>query len=186
MKKKKIEHKTPLDEFFYNMQVRKSLIYTATREFAYAKHLYSIPVTDLIDFGMEVRFAFYQLSQLNLAKLFSDVKNQKYNVHRLLDEFRKEPFLQNLLSNQHHLLLTDRLATFASTIDGLHTVRDEWVAHTDVLGGIAPLETFFPTIESLLHFGYEVLDACSQAVLHTPVYNSLQNLVIGDLHLYKK
>jgi len=184
-KTQKIEHKTPQDEFFYNMQVRKTLIYNATREFVYGRELYRAPVTDLTDFGMETRFAYYQLLQLNLAKLFCDGRNENYNIHRLLKQFRESPDFDGLLTADQHLDLTDRLAIFGPTIEGLRFVRDKWVAHTDVLGGIAPLDSFFPAIESLLHFGYELLDVCSQAVLQTQVHNPLPTMGVRNLSIYK-
>jgi hypothetical protein len=82
--------------------------------------------------------------------------------------------------------LTERLETFQPTIAGLHLVRDEWIAHTDQLGGIAPYHNFFPSTEKLINFGFELLDTCSQAVLDTPVFNTLNKTTIGDLQLTKK
>lgn len=181
-----IVHKTPQDQFFYEMQVRKTLIHRAARDFIYSRHLYSLPVTDLSELGVEVRFALFELLQLNLAKLFTDNKNQKYNVHRLLAQLRSKTFLPNHIPNDKLQLLADRLTSFQSTILGLQTTRDEWIAHTDALGGFAPLDSFFPTIEALLQLGFELLDASSQAILHTPVYNNLHVLLPLDLQLLKK
>lgn len=75
--------------FFYDMTVRRSLLSDATRYFDYARHCYSVPVEALTDLGLEARFAFYQLLQLNLAKLLTDNgKTQKFNLHRLIKNFR--------------------------------------------------------------------------------------------------
>lgn len=175
------------DKFFYDMQVRKSLIHTAVRDFHYAQHFYSLPVADLTDFGLDIRFAFYQLLQLNLAKLFVDRRQtHRYNLHNLLDQLRTDPFLQGRMPADQTQALADRLAAFRPTIQGLHMVRDQWIAHTDLLGGIAPYHNFFTSTEKLIHFGFEFLDTCSQAILHTPVFNSLHNTTEGDFSLLKK
>ena len=177
----------PEDQFFYDMQVRKSLIYTATRHFVYARHFYSLPVAELTDLGIEMRYSFYQLLQLTMAKLFvNNRRTQKYNLHQLLRDFQTEPFLQLKIPVDRLQAFIDQLAIFRPTIKGLQMARDEWIAHTDKLGGIAPYHNFFPTSEKLIKCGFELLDTCSQAILNTPVFNTLYTTTIGDLDLCKK
>ncbi len=185
--KRPINISKPEDQFFYDMQVRKGLLYTATRQFVYARQFYSLPVTDLTDLGLEIHFSFFELLQLNLAKLFVNRRQtHKYNVHDLLRKLQTESSLQGRMPADQVQALTEKLAIFLPTIQGLQIVRDEWIAHTDQLGGIAPYHNFFPSIERLINFGFELLDTCSQAILNTPVFNTLHKTTIVDLQLLIK
>ena len=181
-----IVHKTAENRFFHEMQIRKTLLYSISRRSKYASHLYSLPVENLTDFGVDVRYAFFELLQLNLAKLFVNSKMQKYNVHRLLDQFQFEPFLEGRLPKEQLQSFRERLVSFDQTILGIRGVRDELIAHTDFLGGVAPLSSFFPTIEKLIDFGFGLLDVCSRAVDLTPVHNVLHQPLSTELELFKK
>ena len=83
--------------------------------------------------------------------------------------------------------MTERLTLFERTIRGVHEVRDQLIAHTDLLGGVAPLASFFPAIERLINFGFELVDVCSRAGGLSPVEAvPLQNPLAMDFAIFKQ
>jgi hypothetical protein len=181
-----IIHKSVHDQFFYEMAIRKSLVRTCALQFNYARQLYALPVSKLTNLGSETRFAYFVLLQLNLAKLFVNRHTtHKYNLHELLRQLQTGSFSQLGMPADQVLALANRLAGFHLTIESIQFARDKWLAHTDHLGGIAPTNTFFPSIERLLVFGFELLDACSQSILGTPVPNTISMDALPDMRLLK-
>jgi hypothetical protein len=157
-------------EFQHFIIIIEDTLFGALKTGAYARHLYaSHAKAPLNTHGLEIRFAFFRLTVLDLVKVYSSAKRKntfKYSLPLLLSKMELgkdfEPFA----------LPTERLAFYMKTIEGLQpkigpfiALRDTFIAHTDGLAGYAPGPHFFQTVDELTNLGFDIANECRQKVL---------------------
>jgi len=163
-------------KFKSEMSTRSHVMWDLAINFNYAKHLYTTFNTGEIDKNWsQIRHVLFRVLVIDLSKIFTSSKNQKFNLFILLDklengEFEELGFQKSKINNFRNIL--NKYSTFFTTIKKF---RDEVFAHTDKEAFINPGKEFFPTLEILIDLAYEIMNESAKIIPGTQLYFNPMN-----------
>ena len=172
--------------FQYNLTVIEEILLELGRNFAYAQLLYEGHKTsDLNKHWLQIRYAFFRLILLDMAKIFTDNKDtHKTNLFKLLTRMEMGDYKKHFALSAARLAhYRNELSSHTNVIQVITKNRDKYIAHTDKLFGLAPLPQFFPEVKELLTIAFAFVNECNEAILQKTGMNNLGKVDTSSLKI---
>ena len=170
--------------FQYSITVVHDILLELGRNFAYAQFLYEEHKTnDLNEHWRQIRYAFFRLILLDMAKVFTDNKDtHKTNLFRLLTRMETGDYKKHFsLSAPRLAFYRSELSLHSKAIEGITKSRDKYIAHTDKLFGLAPSSKFFPEVKELLTIAFSLVNECREVILQKPGISNIGKIDLSSL-----
>jgi hypothetical protein len=148
----------------------------------YAQPLYMQYAHDeLNNHWLQIRFSFFRLIILDLPKIFSESKNQTANIFRFLSRMEDGgDFRKIALPKERIAYYKNSLVSHQGTIDDIINSRDNYIAHTGVLFGLAPNALFFSEVSDLMTLCHEFMNECMTFICGRPARSILIHPSLTD------
>jgi hypothetical protein len=174
--------------FDHAMMIRVNILRQAAIDFKYANYLQNeIDPIKLNDHWRHIKHNFLILVNLNLAKLFDEnKKTQKFNFFTFLNHLESDNRLKHLGKTSDKIkYFRDKLTIYKPNFLGIKKIRNQWIAHTDYLGGFGPTESYWEITKKIIDLGFEIANEFSQTILEKGVANTydlynLNGLIISS------
>jgi hypothetical protein len=173
------------EKFSNTMAIRSSIMWDIAVNYNYAKYFYtSSSWRGENSHWSYIQFNFFKVLVIDVAKLFVDNRNQKFNFFKLLISLETGEFRNleiQLIRIKHY---RTRLSAFTQFFDSIEEYRNKFFAHTDYMAGLNPGPLFFSQLEELINIGYELMNETTMAITGKLIHNPINKTKLTDLKLY--
>ena len=177
--------KQELQEKFKNqMVIRVDILRDVSINYNYAKYLFTnYSLTKINSHWGHIKYNFFKLLIIDLAKLFVDNQNQKLNFFKFLIQLENEDYknlgvLQNRIDHYRN-----ELNAYNQFYTSIKYYRDKLFAHTEILVGISPQESFFTQLENLINLGFEISNEFSKTIVNNEIINIINLIDLSDFKI---
>jgi hypothetical protein len=170
--------------FQHYLTIVHDILLELGRNLAYAQFLYEgHKINDLNEHRRQVRYAFFRLILLDLAKMFTENKaTHKTNLFRLLTRMEVGDYKKQFsLPAPRLAYYRNELSIHEKAIEDITKIRNIYIAHTDELFGLAPSFQFFPEVKELLTIAFALVNECRETILQKPGMSNIGKIDLSGL-----
>lgn len=172
-------------EIFQNkMILRVDILRNVSINYDYAKYLFNnFSAGSINSHWSYIRYNFFTVLIIDLAKLFVDSKNQKFNFFKFLVQLEKGDY-KNLGILQNRIdYFRNELSKHMKLFSSIEYYRNKLFAHTEIITGINPHKLFFTQLESLINLAFEISNETSKTILNKEILNIINLTNLSDLNV---
>jgi len=172
------------EKFRNEITIRIDILRNVTINYNYTKHLYTnFSATTISTYWEHIRYNLFYVLIIDLAKLFVENDNQKFNFFKFLiklekGDYKKLGVAQSTIDNYRK-----KLNVYSPFFKSVEKYRNEIFAHTDKLTGIGPTRAFFIQLEDIINLGFNMANEISKIIVNTEIINTINCTDLSDLKI---
>lgn len=170
------------EKFRYEMTIRMDILRNVSINYSYTKHLYTnFSSTTVSTYWDHIRYNLFYVLIIDLAKLFVDNDNQKFNFFKFLIKLEKGDYKKLGVAQSTIDHYRKKLNVYSPFFKSVEKYRNKTFAHTDKLTGISPKRAFFIQLEDIINLGFKMANETSKTILNTEIVNTINCTDLSDL-----
>lgn len=171
------------DKFQYEMNIRMDILRNVSINYSYTKHLFTISPTILSLHWSHIRYNLFCVLIIDLAKLFVENENQKFNFFKFLIKLEKGDYKKLGVSQSTIDHYKNKLNVYSPFFKSVKKYRNKIFAHTDILAGISPKKRFFTQLEDLINLGFNIANETSKTIVNKEIIHTIKCMDLSDLRM---